>query len=159
MQPSQEQVYYSARPTRLAHIPVYTLGLILLLGAVFVCLFKPSVLGTPVLFTSVATIVAWILGFAGFVLLVRQEFRRLTTKYTFTDMRVIKRRGIIWRVEEYAMLNKIERVEVDQGLIQRILGIGNIVLDTGDMDAVILWGLRDVRRVEQGIARTLANRR
>lgn len=154
----QEQVYLTTRPTRLAHIPSYTLALLLLIGSGLIYLLRPSVLATPVLFTSLATIVAWVVGFLGVVLLMRLEIRRLLTRYTFTNMRVIKRRGFIRRTEEYAMLSKIERVEVDQGLIQRVLGTGDIILDTGDMDAVILFGLRDVRNVEQGLARTLSNR-
>jgi len=151
-----EKVFYTARPTRLAHLHVYVFGVLLMLAAAFLWLLRPGPLGTPILFTSLATIVAWIIGFIGFVIIMRWEFRRLTTKYTFTDMRVIKVRGILRRRTEYAMLNKIERIEVDQGIIARLLGIGDIILDTGDMDAVILFGIRDVRNVEAGIAKSLA---
>src|SRR3989304_1773608 len=68
------------------------------------------------------------------------EFSRLTIKYTVTDSRIIRKDGIIRRRTNQMPFNKIERVELDQGLIQRMLNLGDIVLDTGE-DTIVLQSL------------------
>jgi len=156
---NQEQVYYSARPTRLARLHVYAFGLLLMIGPVFLYLIKPSFTSMELLGTvTIAGLIAWFLGFIGFILIMREEWRRLTTKYTITDMRILRQDGILRKTTQYVMFNKLERIQVEQGLLDRVLGIGDILLDTGD-DFVVLHGIRDPRKVEMGIAKTLAQHR
>ena len=160
VQEGGEQVFYVGRPTRLAKLHVYFFGLLMLLGAPLVWAFKPGFLEgqAPGGFVTWGGIVAWVGGFLGFVLLVRAEFQRLTTKYTITNVRLIRRDGILRHHTQYVLFNKVERIEVNQGILGRLLGIGDIFLDTGE-DVVVLDGIRDPRRVETGIAQTLSQRR
>jgi len=153
-------VYYEARPTRLARLHVYASGLLLMIFAVLLWLIRPNFTSTELIpgLLSVSGLLAWILGFLGFVLAMREEFRRLVTKYTITDMRIQRREGILRKTVQYVLFNKIERIEVAQGIIGRIFNFGDIYLDTGD-DHIVLYGIRDPKKVEMGIARTLSTRR
>jgi len=128
--------------------------------AALLWLLRPSLTSIELIrgWLTVSGLLAWVLGFLAFFLVMREEFRRLVTKYTITDMRIQRREGILRKTVQYVLFNKIERIEVSQGIIGRLLNIGDIYLDTGD-DHVILHGIRDPKKVEMGIARTLSSRR
>ena len=153
----KEQTTYVGRPSRAAKIGSYVFGLLLMIAAPIVWIWRPGFLAEAFLFTYYATVVAWTLGFIGFVIVIRAEIARLTTKYTITSMRVIRRDGLVRRHTQYVLFNKIERVAVEQGLIDRLLNIGDLIVDTGD-DFLLLWGIRGPKEVEIGIAKTLSQR-
>ena len=50
--------------------------------------------------------------------------------------------------------NKLERTEMSQGVIDRILGIGSVVVDTGE-DQMTIKSVRNPRDVEQTISSRL----
>jgi uncharacterized membrane protein YdbT with pleckstrin-like domain len=56
--------------------------------------------------------------------------RRATTRYTITSSRIHIRTGIVSRREHSTQLSRIQNVNVNQSLFQRILGIGNVDWDT-----------------------------
>jgi len=96
-----------------------------------------------------------LLGLLGLAAVLYAEFSRLTIRYTVTDSRIIRKDGIIRRRTNQMPFNKIERVELDQGLIQRIFNLGDIVLDTGE-DTIVLQSLGNVEVVQEELSRQVA---
>ena len=96
-----------------------------------------------------------LLGILGLAAVLYAELSRLTIRYTVTDSRIIRKDGIIRRRTNQMPFNKIERVELDQGLIQRMLNLGDIVLDTGE-DTIVLQSLGNVEVVQEELSRQVA---
>ena len=62
----------------------------------------------------------------------------LFTEYGLTNKRVVTKTGMISRNTEEMKLNKVENVEIKQGIIGRIFGFGNVVVTgTGSSKVVI----------------------
>lgn len=59
--------------------------------------------------------------------------RRLATTYTITDHRLNIRRGIISREIQETRLERVQNVNYRQGLLQRLLQIGDVDFDTASM--------------------------
>jgi hypothetical protein len=76
---------------------------------------------------------------------------RSTTVYTMTRRRVILKQGVINVRKEQAHLEKINNIIIDRNLIQRILGIGDLEIETANDSGateMIWWGLRHPLNVE-----------
>jgi len=98
--------------------------------------------------------VAGLLLFTALILVLVAELSRLGTRYIVTDFRVIRKVGIVRRKENAMPFNKLERTEMSQGVIDRILGIGSVVVDTGE-DQMTIKSVRNPRDVEQTISSRL----
>ncbi|MDT9592701.1 PH domain-containing protein [Nocardioides zeae] len=71
----------------------------------------------------------------------------LTTTYTFTNRRFIKRSGFIAKEGRTIPLNRISGVDFEIGVIDRIFGCGTLVVsDASELGRV---ELHDIPRVEQ----------
>jgi hypothetical protein len=72
------------------------------------------------------------------------------TVYTLTRSRVLKKSGIINIRKEQARLEMVTNIIVDRSLSQRILGIGDLNIDTANDSAEILawWGIKDPYKIE-----------
>jgi uncharacterized membrane protein YdbT with pleckstrin-like domain len=80
------------------------------------------------------------------------EFLRLRyTELGVTNKRVIFKTGIISRKTEEMKLASIETVEIDQGIIGRILGYGNIHVSGRGVSDVVLHDVRDPMAVKRAI--------
>jgi len=53
--------------------------------------------------------------------------RYLTTEYAVTSRRIIVKKGFLYRRSIETLLTKIESVNVDQGILDRILGSGTLI--------------------------------
>jgi uncharacterized membrane protein YdbT with pleckstrin-like domain len=60
--------------------------------------------------------------------------RRMATRYTITSHRLHIKRGIIARKTQEARLERVQNVNTDQGVIERILQIGTVDFDTAGTD-------------------------
>src|SRR4051794_12340505 len=60
--------------------------------------------------------------------------RRMATTYTITSMRLHIKRGIIARKTQEARLERVQNVNTDQGVLERILQIGTVDFDTAGSD-------------------------
>ncbi len=148
-----ETTLLSLRPTRLIYFGHYLLWFVLWIMAVVAYVNPYGVIPdypAPLLGIQVKTILAWLLGFVGFVELVVVEIRRRMTRYLVTDNRIIRTDGIVRRRTMEIPYTQIERVELEQGLLQRILGFGDLVLDTGE-DTETLQSLRHVKLVHDEV--------
>jgi len=154
---TREKTLIATRPTRLmsAH---YYLFAILLFAAAFVAYFDPwgwvpnawtlGALGFQVL-------VGLLLAAIGLLFVLAAELRRLGAQYVVTDARVIRRDGILRRRLNQIPFNKVERVEINQGILARIFRIGDVVVDSGE-DQVVFAAVGGARKVHDVIAHQVA---
>ncbi len=71
----------------------------------------------------------------------------LTTSYTFTNRRFIKRSGLIAKEGRTIPLNRISGVDFEIGVIDRIFGCGTLIVSDASTDGRVL--LDDIPNVEQ----------
>jgi uncharacterized membrane protein YdbT with pleckstrin-like domain len=75
--------------------------------------------------TIVLVVVTYVIGW----------IRRITTRYLVTDRRIQIRTGIASRRERTTHIDRVQNVNLNQSLAQRILGIGDVDWDTAGTDA------------------------
>lgn len=98
--------------------------------------------------SSAVTIAVWVLFLAVVVWFVVGPFLRwLTTTYTFTNRRFIKRSGFIAKEGRTIPLNRISGVDFEIGVIDRIFGCGTLVVSDASTDGSV--ALNDIPHVEQ----------
>ena len=71
----------------------------------------------------------------------------LTTEYTFTNRRFIKRSGLIAKRGRTIPLNRISGVDFEIGVIDRVFGCGTLVVSDASTDGRV--ELHDIPRVEE----------
>jgi uncharacterized membrane protein YdbT with pleckstrin-like domain len=77
--------------------------------------------------------------------------KRIATTYTITNQRLQIRRGIIARKVQQARLERVQNVNTDQSVLERILQVGTVDFDTagtGDSD----FSFRGVAQPEKVMA-------
>ncbi len=134
-----ERVVVSTR----THVKALILPALGLLVALAVAIFLEGLIDG-----SVASLVIWVL-FAAVVLwfLAGPFLSWLTTTYTFTNRRFIKRSGFISKEGRTIPLNRISGVDFEIGVIDRIFGCGTLVVSDASTDGSV--ELSDIPRVEQ----------
>ncbi len=78
---------------------------------------------------------------------VRPFIEWLTTTYTFTNRRFIKRSGLIAKEGRTIPLNRISGVDFDIGVMDRIFGCGTLIVSDASTNGRVQ--LDDIPRVEQ----------
>ena len=81
----------------------------------------------------------------------------LTMEYGLTSKRVIVKTGFISRSTEEMKVNKIETVEIKQGVLGRIIGYGNVIVTGTGISNVQLLGVKNPMMVKKSIDATLEN--
>jgi uncharacterized membrane protein YdbT with pleckstrin-like domain len=72
-----------------------------------------------------------IVAVAGFALVVLAGFlKRLATVYTITNQRLRIKRGIIARKVQQTRIDRVQNVNTDQSVLERILRVGTVDFDT-----------------------------
>jgi uncharacterized membrane protein YdbT with pleckstrin-like domain len=61
--------------------------------------------------------------------------KRRTTRYLVTDRRISIRTGLASRDERHTHVDRVQNVNMRQGIFQRLLGIGDVDWDTAGTDA------------------------
>jgi uncharacterized membrane protein YdbT with pleckstrin-like domain len=109
---------------------------------------------TTLVTNGVARIVVWVLFLAAVVwFVVGPLLRWLTTTYTFTNRRFIKRSGFIAKEGRTIPLNRISGVDFEIGVIDRIFGCGTLVVsDASTAGSVMLHDVPQVERVQLQVA-------
>lgn len=97
---------------------------------------------------------------AGFVVLVvwlviAPFLRWLTTTYTITDRRVITRKGIITKTGHDLPLRRINNVNYERSIVDRLLGCGTLVFETAAEQPLTLPDVPDVERVHVELTEVL----
>lgn len=102
----------------------------------------------------VLTVLA-LIGFATWV--VAPFLQWLSSTYTFTNRRIITRRGIIVKTGHDLPLARINNVAYRRGVIDRLLGCGTLELTTAADEPVVLADIPDVERVHVMMTELLFN--
>lgn len=98
--------------------------------------------------SSVVDLVVWLVFVAAVLWFLAGPFLRwLTTTYTFTNRRFIKRSGFIAKEGRTIPLNRISGVDFEIGVIDRIFGCGTLVVSDASTDGSVQ--LSDIPRVEE----------
>lgn len=117
-------------------------------GVVVLVSLALAVILTRVVNNAIFDLVCWI---AFLVVLlwfvVGPLLRWLTTTYTFTNRRFIKRSGFIAKQGRTIPLNRISGVDFEIGVVDRIFGCGTLVVSDASTDGSV--ELHDIPRVEQ----------
>ena len=139
-----EHVVVSTR----THIKALLLPAVILILLAAVAGFVISVLPDAGSAQTLLQLVVW-----GLVLLLalwwvgKPFFAWLTTSYTFTNRRFIKRSGFIAKEGRTIPLNRISGVDFQIGVIDRIFGCGTLVVSDASTAGSVL--LHDIPRVEE----------
>ncbi|QNN53666.1 PH domain-containing protein [Nocardioides mesophilus] len=87
---------------------------------------------------------------------VKPFMRWMTTSYTFTNRRFIKRSGFIAMQGRTIPLNRISGVDFDIGIVDRVFGCGTLVVsDASETGQVLLHDIPQVERVQMLVAEEL----
>jgi uncharacterized membrane protein YdbT with pleckstrin-like domain len=138
-----ERVIFEGHPSWRAILTFYLKGILIAVAAALVTrIFTDS---ASTLFLVVFVIVA-ITVLVGFI-------RRVATVYTITDRRLNIKRGIISREVQETRLERVQNVNYNQGLFERIVQVGDVNFDTagsGDYD-FSFDGVADPEEVQQKV--------
>lgn len=118
---------------------------------VLIVLAVVTAIGVAILPTSVQPWAGWVLIVVACIALVvwviAPFLRWLTCTYTFTNRRIITRRGIINKSGHDLPLSRINNVAYRRSLIDRVFGCGTLELTTAADEPVVLDDIPDVERV------------
>jgi uncharacterized membrane protein YdbT with pleckstrin-like domain len=121
---ANEQELYSGRPSWRALLSFYAVGL----GAAVVVLvilgFLADSWGTAI---TIAAIIAGLTLVIGYL-------RRISTKYLITTQRLRISRGLLKRNVQETRLERVQNVNYQQGVLERVLGVGTVDFDTAGSD-------------------------
>lgn len=154
-----ERTLMMLRPVRLANLRYYVILIVSIIVAGYLQWFRSSALPDYSVLGkwSVYYLIELLLLFVAFISLIIAEFRRITQQYLVTNMRVIDMSGILRKSTTVMMTNQIERVYSSQGILQRLFGYGDVVVDTGE-DQVVLTSVKHPTKVEGAITQAMASR-
>lgn len=141
MSKSTETIIYQGRPSWLNYLWLYGLGLIIL---VFLIAISKQEQKENFLIVGFLCLLITIILSAIF------RWRYL---FTITDNWVVMREGLIARNTNEMRLNHIRAINVRQGVIERILGIGTVIfLSAAEGEAAVIFkGIRDPHGVKERI--------
>jgi uncharacterized membrane protein YdbT with pleckstrin-like domain len=125
-----EQVLYEGHPSWRAILDFYVKG-ILATAALALIVAVISGLGDGGPDEGLVTIVALV----GVALTILIGFvKRVATSYTITDRRLHIKKGIVSRTIQETRLERVQNVNYHQGVIQRLLQVGDVDFDTAAGD-------------------------
>jgi uncharacterized membrane protein YdbT with pleckstrin-like domain len=140
-----ERVLYEGHPSWRSILDFYVKGL-LVVAAICVAIYLISDdRGVLAVVAIVGVALTILIGF----------IKRVATSYTITDHRLHIKRGIVSRTIQETRLERVQNVNYNQGVLQRILQIGDVDFDTaaGDDYNFIFAGVADpgevVHKVDQ----------
>ncbi len=136
-----EQVLYEGHPSWRAILDFYIKGL---LATAVVCLLVA--LATGVIGDETDTGLVAIIALVGVAATILVGFiRRVATSYTITNRRLHIKRGIVSRTIQETRLERVQNVNYQQSVLQRMLQVGNVDFDTaaGDDYTFIFSGVAD----------------
>lgn len=93
------------------------------------------------------------------VLAIYEWLRLRTLEYGVTNKRVVFKKGIIGRQTEEMKIGSIETVEIDQGVLGRILGYGDVKVTGRGISDVLFRRMQDplaVKRHIEGVSHPAA---
>ena len=138
----QEEILWQGQFSKLAMIGAWVAGGIFTIALIAVGVVAGFTGGAWAIAAGVIALV-W----AGLVL--RLLYLQLSLHYYLTNQRFIHERGLLWREVDRIETIDIDDVAVQQGPVERMLGIGSVRLKSSDASTpeFTIQGIEDVRRV------------
>ncbi|OGS45898.1 MAG: hypothetical protein A3K66_01250 [Euryarchaeota archaeon RBG_16_67_27] len=157
-----EQTLLETRPTRLISFKYYVLfvlaeALALILFADLVPQIQNAVGTISILGWSLGTILSVVLAALGLLSLVTAELKRASTHYIITDNKIIRRDGILNKRTMMVPYTQLEKVDLNQSLLQRVLRIGTLNIDTGD-DSITIDMVPSPTKVQDLLSQRMGRR-
>ncbi|MDD5318130.1 MAG: PH domain-containing protein [Candidatus ainarchaeum sp.] len=108
-------------------------------------------LGALLIFPGVILLVVPAL--VGILIILWKELARRGTTYLVTDRRIMKEVGITGKTTTSTIYQKVTDVRSSQSMIQRMLGIGDIYVNTagGEGPEIVMRGIGDMPGVKRQI--------
>ena len=124
-----EEIIFEGHPSWRAMLAFYIQGLlaILVVGAIVTGV---TALGDGVSWGLVAAIVV----VGGALLIVVGLIRRIATVYTITNQRLRIKRGIFAKRVQQTRIDRVQNVNTDQSVLERLLRVGTVDFDTAGTD-------------------------
>jgi uncharacterized membrane protein YdbT with pleckstrin-like domain len=146
-----EQVMFQGHPSWRSIIAFYIKGLFVVLIAAFVVGIVTNITGDDTdagLVALVAVVGVAVVVLAGLI-------KRITVHYTITTRRLHIKRGIISREIQETRLERVQNVNYDQSMLQRLLQVGDVDFDTaaGDDYNFIFAGVANPDEVVEQVDR------
>ena len=116
-----ETVRHASRIHWVVYLPGLLIVLVGLAGGIYATSFDPDT--QRIVMIGAGAVVA-----VGLVSLIGAWFRRWTTELAVTDRRIIFKRGFIRRHSMEMNMDKVESVDVDQSVLGRMFGYGDIIV-------------------------------
>src|SRR5215210_9018095 len=128
-----EQIIFEGHPSWRSILGFYIKGLLVaaVIGAIVAGVTKATDDEVKTGLVAAAAIAVFV------IVVVVGYVKRLFTTYTISNHRLHIRRGIISRKEQQTQLSRVQNVNTNQGIIERVLQIGTVDFDTaagGDYD-------------------------
>lgn len=100
-------------------------------------------------------ILQWVVGLIVLALFLRWVVKTFiwwaTTKYLFTNKRIVTRTGLI-RVEgESIALNKIQSIQFEKTLLERIFGSGSLIVESAAENRITIVYVWDAEKIQQQV--------
>src|SRR5688500_6830436 len=114
-----ERVIYQGHPSWRAIIGFYLKGILIALVAAVISTFADASTTAVVVFAVIVGITI----LAGFI-------KRVATVYTITDRRLNIKKGIIARKVQETRLQRVQNVNFNQGVYERVMQIGDVEFTT-----------------------------
>jgi uncharacterized membrane protein YdbT with pleckstrin-like domain len=119
-----ERELYEGRPSWRALMSFYAIGIgVAALVLVVVGLLADS-WGTAVVIAAVIAALTLVVGY----------LRRIGTKYLITTQRLRISRGLVRKNVQETRLERVQNVNYQQGVLDRVLGVGSVDFDTAGTD-------------------------
>jgi uncharacterized membrane protein YdbT with pleckstrin-like domain len=146
-----EQVIFEGHPSWRSILGFYIKGLLAaaVIGAIVAGVTKATDDEVKTGLVTAAVIVIFVL------VVIVGWVKRLFTTYTISNHRLHIRRGIISRKEQQTQISRVQNVNTNQGVIERLLQIGTVDFDTaagGDYDFKFA-GVADPHEVVEAVHR------
>jgi uncharacterized membrane protein YdbT with pleckstrin-like domain len=119
-----ENELYAGRPSWRALMSFYVGGIGL---AILVLVILGLLVGEWALAAAIAAALAVLTLLVGY-------FRRVSTKYLITTQRLRISRGIVRRHVQETRLDRVQNVNYQQSVLDRVLGVGTVDFDTAGTD-------------------------
>lgn len=116
---------------------------ILSIAAIVVCVIFAPVLMPAILFVFAGIVVVWLF------FLARLGWKRISVKYELTTQRFVHEEGVLRRITERMEVIDIQDVTFEQGILDRMFGVGTLCITSSDRSHPILRldGIENVREV------------
>jgi uncharacterized membrane protein YdbT with pleckstrin-like domain len=125
-----ERVLYEGHPSWRAILDFYIKGV---LATALVCLLVA--LGTNIFGDETNTSLVTIIALVGVAITILAGFiKRVATSYTITNRRLHIKRGIVSRTIQETRLERVQNVNYNQSILQRMLQVGDVDFDTAAGD-------------------------